>query len=133
MSTTEAGSFVNVIMSHNLHEVHGYNRMADIARGRVLVFLQDDQLPPTDCGWAKDLLALFDRWPKLGGVGLNYAEYWYPYTLGGNKTTARFTGEGVYFRDRCGRTRRRSAFVCLSISLCLFQSFDPRNIHRLAF
>lgn len=101
MRESEDGAFVNVVMSHNLHEVHAYNRMADIARGAALVFLQDDQLPPEDCGWVRDLLALFRRWPRLGGVGMNFAEYWYPSDAAGGEHTARFTAQdGVLFRDR---------------------------------
>lgn len=100
MVDTEEGSFVNVVMSHNLHEVHGYNRMADIARGSALVFLQDDQLPPEECGWVRDLLELFRRWPQLGGVGMNFAEYWHPYNAGGQTHNARFNQETVIFRDR---------------------------------
>ena len=129
MEETEEGSFLSVIMSHNLHEasgqpttgnfpfsfpspsahtphvteydfkfvtwtlslgfysvgalrqVHGYNRMAGVARGRILLLLQDDQLPPENCAWLEDLSLAFRRWPRLGGVGLNFAEFWYPYTL----------------------------------------------------
>ena len=52
---------------------------AAVARGDVLVLLQDDMLPPrTDCRWISDLLARFHAFPRLGAVGLNIAEFWFP-------------------------------------------------------
>lgn len=35
-----AGNFVTAVLSNNLHEVHGYNRLARMARGEVLIILQ---------------------------------------------------------------------------------------------
>lgn len=57
------------MLSDNLHEVHGYNRLAEMARGRVLVFMQDDELPPRGCGWAHYVLEQFGRHPRLGAIG----------------------------------------------------------------
>ena len=37
---------VAVLRSPNVHEVRGYNRAAALARGGLLVFSQDDRLPP---------------------------------------------------------------------------------------
>ena len=78
VNRTAAGSFLTVLLSNNLHEVHGYNRAAAAARGDVLVLLQDDALPPSDCRWVADLLARFHAFPRLGAVGLNIAEFWFP-------------------------------------------------------
>ena len=39
------------------------------------------------------------RWPRLGGLGLNYAEFWYPFTLQ-NNSMRRFNTEDMLFRDR---------------------------------
>ena len=57
------------VLSNNLHEVHGYNRLSGIARGRVLVIMQDDDMPPDSCAWLGYLLAEFERFPLLGALG----------------------------------------------------------------
>jgi hypothetical protein len=90
VNRTAAGSFLTVLLSNNLHEVHGYNRAAGVARGEVLVLLQDDMIPPTDCRWVSDLLARFHAFPRLGAVGLNIAEFWYP---GDSHSIGNFSGE----------------------------------------
>ena len=64
-----AGSFVTAVLSNNLHEVHGYNRLASIARGEVMIIMQDDDMPPQSCTWLKYLLREFQRFPHLGAVG----------------------------------------------------------------
>ncbi|KAG2454524.1 hypothetical protein HYH02_000371 [Chlamydomonas schloesseri] len=59
------------VLSANVHEARAINRMAGVARGRVLVVLQDDDtLAPADCSWALPLLKQFEAMPKLGMVGL---------------------------------------------------------------
>ena len=63
------GSFVTAVLSNNLHEVHGYNRLAAMARGTVLVVLQDDDMPPLQCSWASYVLRLFQQHPRLGALG----------------------------------------------------------------
>eukprot|EP00854_Cymbomonas_tetramitiformis_P010846 gene10846-12831_t len=35
-----------LVTSGNIHEIRGYNRLAKLAQGEILVFLQDDDLPP---------------------------------------------------------------------------------------
>lgn len=32
---------------------------------------QDDQLPPSNGLWLRDMLAVFDAWPRLGILGMN--------------------------------------------------------------
>ena len=93
VNRTSHGSFVTVLLSNNMHEVHGYNRAAAVARGDVLVLLQDDALPPTDCRWVADLLARFHAFPRLGAVGLNIAEFWFPGSA--HATFGNFSAEGV--------------------------------------
>ena len=91
VARTANGSFLTVLLSNNMHEVHGYNRAAAVARGDVLVLLQDDALPPSDCRWVADLLARFHAFPRLGAVGLNIAEFWFPssaYASYGNASAA---------------------------------------------
>lgn len=41
----------------------------------MLVFLQDDQLPPSDCSWLGDLLAAYAHYPRLAIAGLNRGVY----------------------------------------------------------
>ena len=64
-----AGSFVTPVLSNNLHEVHGYNRLASMARGEVIIVIQDDDMPPDSCTWLGYMLKEFARFPLLGAVG----------------------------------------------------------------
>lgn len=99
LSATAEGSFVTVILSDNLHEVHGalvllvatlavtnrttgYNRGAALARGDVLVMLQDDDVPPEDCSWLTEHLASFARWPRLAAVSHRGGYFWFPEEMG---------------------------------------------------
>jgi GT2 family glycosyltransferase len=78
-----SGAFLTVIHSHNLHELGGYNRGAALARGRLLVMLQDDELPPAgDCAWLPPLLAPFALRPQLGALTQRGGYYWFPEELG---------------------------------------------------
>ncbi|KXZ52872.1 hypothetical protein GPECTOR_8g253 [Gonium pectorale] len=64
--------FVVPVMSYNVHELRGYNRLAGMARGKILVFLQDDDLvEPSDCSWLPRLVAQFEAMPQLAMVGMN--------------------------------------------------------------
>ncbi|GLC37752.1 hypothetical protein PLESTB_001473200 [Pleodorina starrii] len=64
--------FVVPVMSYNLHELRGYNRLAGMARGKYLVLLQDDDvLEPADCSWLPRLVAQMEAMPQLAMVGLN--------------------------------------------------------------
>ena len=55
-------------------ETRGYNRGAGAASGRVVIFLQDDDVPRDGCkGWVKDVVALFDAHKRLGVVGMKKA------------------------------------------------------------
>ncbi|GIL60741.1 hypothetical protein Vafri_15268 [Volvox africanus] len=59
------------VFSANIHEIRAYNRMAALARGKVLVVLQDDDsLEPADCSWLHPLVRQFESMPLLGMVGL---------------------------------------------------------------
>ena len=103
VNRTAAGSFLPVLLSNNVHEVHGYNRAAAVARGEVLVLLQDDVLPPSDCRWVADLLARFNAFPRLGAVGLNNAEFWTPppaYQVGGHNMMYHMTQYSLMYRHQ---------------------------------
>ncbi|GIL88751.1 hypothetical protein Vretimale_17194 [Volvox reticuliferus] len=59
------------VFSANIHEIRAYNRMAALARGKVLVVLQDDDsFEPADCSWLHPLMRQFESMPLLGMVGL---------------------------------------------------------------
>lgn len=69
--TTKVGRFLVPVFSHNLGEVRGYNRLAQIARGRIIMLLQDDELPPESCAtWLPRVLQMFDTWPRIGVIGM---------------------------------------------------------------
>ena len=56
-------------MSGNLNEIRAYNRLAKMARGELLVLLQDDDLPMPHPGFLGQLRSLFKRNPDLALVG----------------------------------------------------------------
>jgi hypothetical protein len=111
-------SFLSVLLSDNLHEVHGYNRAAAVARGEVLLLLQDDSQPPGSCAWLADVLDKFRAFPRLGalgalrshvavarwacmtapanGAGLKVGEFWFP-----NSAYAPAGTDGVCVRSAC--------------------------------
>ena len=60
-----------VVHSDNVHELRGYNRAAARARSPLLVFAQDDHLPPARAHWVEWLVRIFGAVHSLGGVGLN--------------------------------------------------------------
>ncbi|KAG2429410.1 hypothetical protein HYH02_014065 [Chlamydomonas schloesseri] len=66
-----AGGFVVPVYSNNVHEIRSYNRLARLARGKILVMLQDDDVFPEEsaCVWLSDVVRAFARWPRLGAVG----------------------------------------------------------------
>ncbi|KAG2499050.1 hypothetical protein HYH03_003235 [Edaphochlamys debaryana] len=69
--------FVVPVFSYNVHELRAYNRLAGMARGRYLLFLQDDddQMTPEDCSWLPKLVAQFDAMPRLALVGMNHLQW----------------------------------------------------------
>ena len=103
VARTANGSFATVLLSNNLHEIHGYNRAAAVARGDIVVFLQDDTLPPSECHWTADLLARFNAFPKLAAVGMNVAEFWFPTTahyVGGHNMQHRMSPHSILYRHK---------------------------------
>eukprot|EP00271_Cylindrocystis_brebissonii_P014614 TRINITY_DN36022_c0_g1_i1.p1 TRINITY_DN36022_c0_g1~~TRINITY_DN36022_c0_g1_i1.p1 ORF type:complete len:611 (-),score=31.45 TRINITY_DN36022_c0_g1_i1:162-1994(-) len=70
MKETTLSRFVTPVFSHNIHETRGYNRIANVAQGRVLVLLQDDELPPPTCRWLGNVLSILRVWPAMGMLGM---------------------------------------------------------------
>jgi hypothetical protein len=94
-----ASRFLTVILSHDVHEVVGYNRGAALARGEYLVMLQDDDLPPThSCDWLADFLAAFAAWPRLGAISHRGGYYWFPEELSSTRDHFRANDTDPLFR-----------------------------------
>ena len=58
-----------VLVSGNIHEIRGYNRLAKMAQGKLLVLLQDDDYPSYGGRWLRHAHHLFNHNAKLGLVG----------------------------------------------------------------
>lgn len=50
---------LRLVHSNNIHEIRGYNKCARMARAPLLLFTQDDLLPPPRSDWADLVLRLF--------------------------------------------------------------------------
>jgi glycosyltransferase involved in cell wall biosynthesis len=58
-----------IIRSNDIFEIRSYSRALNFARGEIVAFLQDDDIPPPDGKWVTEAVALFDRYPKLAVLG----------------------------------------------------------------
>mmetsp|Transcript_34112 Transcript_34112/g.74886 ORF Transcript_34112/g.74886 Transcript_34112/m.74886 type:complete len:469 (-) Transcript_34112:310-1716(-) len=68
-----------VLLSANMHELRAYNRLAAISRGRLFVFLQDDDVPPRpqqSSAWLMHSLQLFNKFPQTGSVSIKTGLFW---------------------------------------------------------
>lgn len=67
-----------LLFSNNIHELHGYNRLAAMARGELLVLLQDDELPPAEgaCELLANATRFFQLRPRLGLLSLRGGDQW---------------------------------------------------------
>lgn len=81
-AANRTGNFVRVLISHNVSELRAYNALAGVARGEILVLLQEEDVPPENCLWVADVLDAFRAWPRTGAIGLG-AAVMHP---GGNRT-----------------------------------------------
>ncbi|KAG1674950.1 hypothetical protein FOA52_014744 [Chlamydomonas sp. UWO 241] len=91
---SNTSGWVVPIFSANVHEIRAYNRMAGVARGTIVVALQDDSTPPPGCGWLLNLTRLFDTHPSLGAVGMKIYRF---NQHGENKNTGE--GRTMFFKD----------------------------------
>ena len=63
----------SLLLSPNTHELRAYNRLALMARGAYIGFLQDDSMPPppnVELSWLVHSASLFWRFPRAGAVGI---------------------------------------------------------------
>ncbi|KAG2489110.1 hypothetical protein HYH03_012336 [Edaphochlamys debaryana] len=84
--------FVVPVFSNNVHEIRSYNRLAQLARGKILIMMQDDDVLPdrSACTWLASVVRVFRRWPRMGAVGSQrYVFNYHPNT----------TDLGVHFWD----------------------------------
>lgn len=126
-TATRRGGWLTVLLSSNLHEVHGYNRAAAVARGDVLVLLQDDALPPASCAWVGDVLRAFAAFPRLGALGLNIAEFWYPYDTFRDVPTGRLVNKRTMPHDIMYR-HQEVPFQFVTVA-----DFSPYAVRAAAF
>eukprot|EP01041_Mallomonas_annulata_P013805 gene13805-29355_t len=66
---------ITLVYSQNIHEIRAYNQMAAMAATSQYLFLfQDDDIPPSNCLWMQQAVAIMDFFPSLAVIGLNVAE-----------------------------------------------------------
>ena len=58
----------HVLHAPNIHEIRGYNRLGQYARGKYIVLLQDDD-KPKNANWLKRMFKLFQIYPAIGMIG----------------------------------------------------------------
>ncbi|GJP39538.1 hypothetical protein CLOM_g23901 [Closterium sp. NIES-68] len=66
---TDEGIFVVPVLPRLGADPLMLNDLARMARGRLLVLLHGDALPPADCRWLQDVLDAFAAWPRLALAG----------------------------------------------------------------
>lgn len=74
-TTLDGGMEILPLISSNIHEIRAYNRLASLARGKVIITLQDDDLMPANCSWLPEVLRLMEAHPKLAVIGLSGFTY----------------------------------------------------------
>lgn len=139
MASYSSGRFVNLIFSNDLHEVHGYNRLASVARGTVVIIMQDDDMPPETCAWAKYVLLEFQKRPRLGAVGLRNGIMFHPHTVVDSVYDTAHEGHGGKW-ERCreaGRTVHNSPYrdaeLGLPFAFVAVVDMAPLALRREAF
>mmetsp|Transcript_19140 Transcript_19140/g.39042 ORF Transcript_19140/g.39042 Transcript_19140/m.39042 type:complete len:481 (-) Transcript_19140:90-1532(-) len=71
------GEADTLLLSPNTHELRAYNRLAQLSRGELIAFLQDDALPPrpdSELTWLAHSAYLFHRHAHVGAVGFSQAK-----------------------------------------------------------
>ena len=67
------GDTDTLLLSPNTHEIRAYNRLALIAKGSYIAFLQDDTLPPSpevEISWLIHSAHLFHKYAQVGSIGM---------------------------------------------------------------
>ena len=116
----ESEGFVIPVFSDNVHEARGYNRLASIARSNILVFLQDDQLPPKDGTWLLSLLSVFDKHSLMGAVGLH------------SFRSCSYRGKGVNRNLRSSDVGYQDSSLGVKMQFTSFVDFAPLAVRKVA-
>ena len=117
-----AGPDDYIMLSPDIHELRAYNRMADLARGKVIFITQDDEAPPNNgntCEWLGPVVRLLGNtdalsrlpapWPSVRVIGLHASMAWIKYGFmrmgvdGGDEGPSR-PREGTPGQGRCRTT-----------------------------
>lgn len=119
----QTDGFVVPVFSNNIQETRGYNRLAAMARGDLIILVQDDKIPPTSCRVFQDLVLLFEQWPRLGGVGMNLAHRTWDPTQQTKALDAKTVSDFGYMDKDTGAIAQ---FVMLA-------NFGPYALRRAAY
>ena len=85
-----------LLFDHNLHEIRGYNALAQLARAPMIGFVQDDMPPPLQCSYIQNLERMMLDDPALAAIGwrtwsMTPMNFRWPGAFGeGNNATMRF-------------------------------------------
>ncbi len=60
---------ISIIITNDLHEIRTYNKAAELAKGEILCFIQDDDIPPDSDKWMLDAEHLYKKYPEMGILG----------------------------------------------------------------
>lgn len=115
-----SGGFVVPIFSDNVHEARGYNRLASIARAPILIFLQDDEYPPRDGSWLVSLLAVYDKYPLIGAVGMS------------SYRSCPYSGKGPNRNMRSNDVVFRDASLGVKMQFATLVDFAPLSVRKVA-
>ena len=66
------------VLSDNLHEIRGYNKLSKIAKGEYIMFCQDDDIPPLTKEWIDYSINILKKYKdiKLIGFYKGGSDYW---------------------------------------------------------
>ena len=61
-----------VMLSPNVHEARGYNRLSKMVTAPIMYLMQDDALPPKtgDCEWLKTPIEVLEKEENIGAISL---------------------------------------------------------------
>lgn len=106
--------------SRNIHEIRAYNKLARVASGDVLAFVQDDAAPPVGCAYLDTVARLYARDPRLSIIGMNVGTTT-PWNHGKHE---RLRSPRLYTGDDFPRVERVQYVACVDIGPLLIQKKD---------
>lgn len=109
-----------LLVNGNVHEIRGYNRLAKLARGKFIVFMQDDDVPPPTPRWVHHAASLFRKNDVLGILA------GFTGTIQGGPLTGKYGVQKDSIKYRSSYQRRPFMFVTLA-------NMGPMIMRRTAF